>query len=272
MGGRLVGVGVGPGDPDLLTVRGRDVLRAADALFVPVAGDDGAGDDGDDGIGDDGIGDDERGYAERVVRAHVPHATPIRRLVFSVAADPDARAASWERAAGRVAGALRGGATVAFATIGDPNVYSTFTHLSREVAARVPDVRLETVPGVTAMQDLAARSGTVLARRDEGLALLPLTAGDDALRAALAVWDTVVLYKGGSRLPAVWRLVAGAGRLDEAVFGARLGLDGEDVRDHLPDAPSPYLSTVIVRRGRGDTGRAGPDSGTGGDPGAGGDP
>lgn len=226
--GVLVGVGVGPGDPALLTVRGRDVLRGADALFVPVAG------------------EDQVGYAERVVRAHVPHATSITRLVFSVAGDEAARRASWEAAAGRVARALQGGATAAFATIGDPNVYSTFTHLARQVRARLPGTRLETVPGITAMQDLAARSGTVLVERRQRLALLPLTAGDEHVRDALAGWDTVVLYKGGRRLPAVRRLIEAAGRLDEAVFGARLGLDGEEVREGVPDAPAPYLSTVVV--------------------------
>ena len=72
--------------------------------------------------------------------------------------------------------------TAAFATIGDPNLYSTFTYIAHTVRALVPDVIIETVPGITAMQDLAARSGTVLAEGEERLALVPYTAGDDALR------------------------------------------------------------------------------------------
>lgn len=232
MTGILTGVGVGPGDPDLLTIRGRDVLRAADALFVPVAT------------------TNERGYAEGVVAAHVPHATPISRLVFSVASDTAERDASWERAAEDVAEVVGAGGYAAFATIGDPNVYSTFTHLVRQVRARVPDVEVRTVPGITAMQDLAARSGTALLERDERFALLPFTAGADHVRRALAEVDTVVLYKGGRHLPRVRALIAEAGREDTAVFGARLGLADEDVRTVLPDGPAPYLSTVIVTRER----------------------
>ncbi len=232
MTGLLTGVGVGPGDPDLLTIAGRDVLLEADVLFVPVAT------------------TDELGYAERVVTAHVPHATPITRLVFSVAADAGERDASWARAADEVAAVVGDGRHAAFATIGDPNVYSTFSHLARQVRRRVPDVTVRTVPGITAMQDLASRSGTVLLERDERLALLPFTAGAEHVRAALAEVDTVVLYKGGRRLPEVRSLVEASGRSGTAVFGARLGLEDEDVRAELPDGAAPYLSTVIVTRER----------------------
>jgi precorrin-2/cobalt-factor-2 C20-methyltransferase len=229
--GLLTGVGVGPGDPSLLTLKGRDALLAADALFVPVAE------------------VDELGYAERVVTAHVPHATRIRRLVFDL--DPAEREAAWRRAAEEVAAVVADGRHAAFATIGDPNVYSTFTYLAREVRTRVPEVAVATVPGITAMQDLASRSGTVLLEQDEQLTLLPFTAGAERLRAALAEADTVVLYKGGRRLPEIRTVIEEAGLGDHAVFGAKLGLPEEDVRNDLPDGPTPYLSTVIVtRRGR----------------------
>ena len=237
MTGRLIGVGVGPGDPDLITVKGRDALLAADALFVPVSVTT-TGDDADAGAAP------APGYAQRVVTAHVPHATPITRLPFALTGE--ARAASWRTAADRVAEVVEAGRTAAFATIGDPNVYSTFTHLAREVTRRCPAAAVSTVPGITAMQDLAARTSTVLIEHDESLALLPLTAGLDRVRDALATADTVVLYKGGRHLPEVQRLLEEEDRLATAVFGARLGLDDQDVRDQLPRSPAPYLSTVIV--------------------------
>ncbi len=146
---------------------------------------------------------------------------------------------------------------MAFATIGDPNIYSTFTYLAQTVAALVPGLEVETVPGITAMQDLAARSGTVLVEGTESLGLLPLTAGLDRLRQALADHDTVVAYKGGRVLPAVLRLLTDAGRLDDAVYGAGLGLAGEDIRpagEVDAGESAPYLSTVLVparRVGRG---------------------
>ncbi len=89
---------------------------------------------------------------------------------------------------------------------------------------------MATVPGITAMQDLAARSGTVLCEGRETLALLPLTAGLVPFREALAHFDTVVGYKSGSHLPEVLAAVRDAGRLDGAVHGASLGLPGEDIR------------------------------------------
>ena len=121
------------------------------------------------------------------------------------------------------------GGTAAFATIGDPNLYSTFAYVAHTVRALVPGVTVETVPGITAMQDLAARSGTVLAEGDERLALVPYTAGDAELRAALAGFETVVVYKGGRHLAAVLDAVRDAGALDRAVYGEQLGLPGEAI-------------------------------------------
>ena len=97
------------------------------------------------------------------------------------------------------------------------------------------------------MQDLAARSGTVLCEGRETLALLPLTAGIGTFKAALAGFDTVVGYKSGSHLPEVLAAVRDACRLDGAVHGASLGLPGEDIRPAAEvTRPAPYLSTLLV--------------------------
>ena len=114
MSGRLIGVGVGPGDPELLTLKGLRVLREADEVFVPVA--------------DTG----EVGRAESVVRPHLDLGR-VHRLRFALSNDARARAQSWERAAAEICEPLWRGKTCAFATIGDPSVYSTFTYLARTV-------------------------------------------------------------------------------------------------------------------------------------------
>ena len=233
---RLVGVGVGPGDPELVTVKGVRVLREADLVVVPV------------------MDPEEMGRAEATVRAHTD-AEPLR-LVFALddRGGPTAeRLSAWEAAADRVAQELRdGAASVAFATIGDPNVYSTFTYLADAVRERVPEVVVETVPGITAMQDLASRSGTVLCEGTESLALLPLTAGVPAFEEALTHFDTVVAYKGGRHMPAVLEVLRAQDRLDDAVFGAALGLPDEQVRPAAEvDGEAPYLSTVLVPAKRG---------------------
>ena len=225
---RLTGVGVGPGDPELVTVKGVRVLREADLVVVPVM---------------DPV---EQGRAEATVRAHVDH-DRIERLIFALddrgGATP-ARRDAWESAADRVAEVLQDHRSVAFATIGDPNVYSTFTYLADAVRERVPTVEIATVPGITAMQDLAARSGTVLCEGTESLALLPLTAGIEAFEEAITHFDSVVAYKGGRQMAAIREVLARHGRLDGAVFGAALGLPDEQLGP-VPEV-APYLSTVIA--------------------------
>jgi precorrin-2/cobalt-factor-2 C20-methyltransferase len=111
----------------------------------------------------------------------------------------------------------------------------------------VPAVTVRTVPGITAMQDLAARSQTILAEGDERLALVPYTAGDDQLREALSGFDTVVIYKGGRHHARIKEALRDAGRLQDAVYGEQLGLDGEAIEAVAAhDGRGPYMSTVIV--------------------------
>lgn len=235
---RLTGVGVGPGDLELVTVKALRVLGEADRVVVPVADDAGPG------------------YAEQVVAAHLPH-VPLQRLRFSLADCAADRSADWRRAADEICAALAAGEDVAFATIGDPNVYSTFAYLAGVVTERLPDARVATVPGITAWQDLAARAGVSLVEGAETLAVLPLTAGRTRFARALADHDAVVAYKGGRRLPQLRQALADAARTDDAVYGARLGLADEHVGALPADGQGPYLSTVIVappgrRRGRRD--------------------
>jgi len=231
-GSLLIGIGVGPGDPGLITVRAVAELRNADRVLAP------------------STGAASLGRAEIIVREVAPDVA-VERVRFVMEVDGPARSAALVAAAERVVAALDAGERVAFVTLGDPNVYSTFSSLADEVRDRRPAVPVETVPGVMAFQDLAARAGTVLVDGDERLVLVPARAGADPAVVTAAADDhhaAVVVYKGGGRLPQLADALAAAGRLDGAVIGELLGLPGGRVAKvaDVADRPASYLATVIV--------------------------
>lgn len=228
---KLVGVGVGPGDPELVTVKGVKALQAADVVVVPVM--------------DTG----ERGRAEATVLHYVDGAKVVR-VVFALneRTDRGRREAAWDAAGETVAALLRARGSVAFATIGDPNVYSTFTYLAQTITELVPGTEIVTVPGITAMQDLAARSGAVLTEGTEPLTLVPVTAGATVLKDALEGPGTVVAYKFGRQAGEVAAALRATGRIEDAVWGSALGLDEELISPaaELDGRTLPYLSTLIA--------------------------
>lgn len=228
--GRLVGVGVGPGSPDLITVRAITALRRADRVVAPCTS------------------VDAPGRAEMIVRQAIPD-LPVERVVFVMAPRQADREEALSQVSRTLVGHLDAGEEVAFVTLGDPNVYSTFSSVAASVQARRPPTVIESVPGVMAFQALAAAAGIPLT--DERQSLLLLAANSEETDLDTALEDrtrAVVLYKGGRRLPAVADQLNRAGRLDRAVIGELLGFPGEQVVpvSQVGARPAAYLSTVIV--------------------------
>lgn len=228
--GRLVGVGVGPGDADLLTVRAVAALRRADRVLAP------------------STAVDAVGRAEAIVRQAVP-GLAVERVPFSMAPSRPARDRSVARAAAAVTARLEQGEEVAWITLGDPLVYSTFAAVAAGVRRRRPATVVASVPGIMAFQALAARTGTVIADERDRLTIRTALDGEDIADDLNDPGSTVVVYKGGRRLPELAAAAARAGRAGGAVVGELLGMPGERVgplEEMAAGGPASYLATVIV--------------------------
>jgi precorrin-2/cobalt-factor-2 C20-methyltransferase len=228
--GRLVGVGVGPGDPHLVTVAALTALRRADRVVAPCTALDAVG------------------RAELIVRQAAPDVA-VERLRFVMAKDPEARAGALDEACATVAGYLDAGDEVAFITLGDPTIYSTVGSVVAGVSARRPATRWEIVPGVLAFQAVAAAGALMLTDEQQSLVVLAANTDLDHLDRELADHTrTVVLYKGGGRLPSIADRLRAADRLDGAVLGELVGMPGGRVVPvaDVADRPATYLSSIIV--------------------------
>lgn len=235
-GRTLIGVGVGPGDPELVTLRTLRILREADVILVPYTE----------------ATTDGPGRAETIITAVAPEIVErIKRIPFSMREKSgvgEKRRASWQVSADAAITAFDEGArTVALATVGDPTVFSTFTYLRANVEERLPDVSVELSPGVTAMQALSAASGRPLVEGKEVLALVPATVGMEKLCQVLDLVDSVAIYKGGRKLPDVVEQLRQRDR--QAVIGTDVTLESEQIvtLGEVADTQAlPYFSTVLT--------------------------
>ncbi len=239
--GRLYGVGVGPGDPELLTRKAERVLREVDVVAVPRAR------------------PGERGYAHEIVAPLLDRGRQeVLELVFPMARERERLEAVWERHAEELARRLRAGLDCAFVTEGDPFLYSTFIYIWERLRARHPDLPVEVVPGVSSVTAAACRAGVPLAAGEERVAILPdVPAGAGALAHLATAFDTLVFMKAGRRTRDVLEAWQGAGRPGRLVYVRRATTPqeavvegGEAIAAQDPD----YLSLFLLR-----TRRGGPD-------------
>lgn len=231
--GRLYGIGIGPGDPKLLTIRAKEILDTVDTIFVPKAKDDG------------------RSYARSIVEGAAPNSKNFIELTFPMTKDQKKLKFYWLRAAQSIVKELKKGRIAAFVTIGDPFIYSTYIYLLETLRSNFPSIEVETVPGVTAFNAAAASSSMPLVKGDEKLAILPVTSNLKGFKKALKEFDTVVLMKIGLNLDRVICLLKKMGLIKNAVLVSHAGQANEKIiRDlsSLQDKKLGYLSVIIVKR------------------------
>jgi precorrin-2/cobalt-factor-2 C20-methyltransferase len=241
----LTAVGLGPGDPELVTLKGLRAIESADLIFVPRSR------------------DGEESLALRIARPWIDDTRQqVITLPLPMTRDTDQLAPAWRSAADTIAANLAASARGtgrdargAYLLLGDPLLYGTFTYIARELAARHAGVAIQIVPGITSFAAAAARAQLPLGTTDDRLAIVPASYETDGatLRRLLADFETVVLMKVGSVLPQVLALLEELGLLDAVLYAERIGMPEEYiVRDlrALRGQRRPYLSLLIVRRTR----------------------
>lgn len=225
--GILYGLGVGPGDPELLTVKAVRILREADVIAVP---DKGAG---------------ER-TALNIVKNYV-EGKPLLTCVTPMVRDQQVLDQAHDAIADDICALLDQGKTVAFITLGDPTVYSTYLYVHRRVLRRGYEALL--VPGVPSFCAVAARLNTSLCEGSERLLIVPASHKD--VEDCLDVDANLVFMKAGREIGALKERLAARGLLEKASLVANCGMDSEQVWKKFADLPenSGYFSVVLVKRG-----------------------
>ena len=234
MKGVFYGVGVGPGDPDLITLKGYRALQEADVICSPKPA------------------ADKEGVALAVARQLLPQPKPVLELPFPMTRDKAKLETCWNDAARRITALLEQGQKVAFVTLGDPGLYSTYTYLCRKVR-QAGAYQIVTIPGVASFAACAAEARLPLAEGDEKLAIIPTVKDLQAVRAALQNFENVVLMKISRRYGELVNILKELGLHDRAVYASRCGLAGGFVKHNLTEPesePGDYLSLLIVKKNK----------------------
>lgn len=231
MNGIFYGIGVGPGDPELLTVKAIHAIEEADVLIAPKTE------------------KKEGSVALDIARPYLKKDIKIVYQVFPMVKGFEQDASAWEANKAEILALLRAGKNVAFLTLGDPMFYSTYIYVYRLLAQE--DVEVKTIPGVPAFVAIGSRVGYPIVEGDEVLSIIPATAPKDKIERALVASDNVVLMKVYKNADEIISLLEAHDLSQQAVLVSRAGLPEErimrDVAAHKGEHLN-YLSTILTRR------------------------
>lgn len=239
--GKVVAVGVGPGDPDLLTVKAIRVLQEADVIFAPTPNSTG------------------HSLALSIIKAVLEDrrsAPEIITLMFPMIKDETELERAWTENTDRIAKCAQEGKIVVYVAVGDPSLYSTFAHILRMLSSKYPDVEVEIIPGVTSLSACAAKACMPLATGEETLLVLP---GFDMelLEKQIHLVENIAWMKGVKKLPEIIKLLKDSGRFSDKsqiLIAKRCSLYDEELwKGEIQSAlhlklPEDYFATIIVRR------------------------
>jgi precorrin-2/cobalt-factor-2 C20-methyltransferase len=238
-------IGVGPGDPDLLTIKAHKILRQCSVIATPKASHNGYS---------TAFSIVRKALTAEVVddKEIVTLDFPMKKIHLGQEPDPQALVA-WRDAARQIFGNLSQGKDIVFPTLGDPAIYSTGYYLYMTITEMYPEVRVRFVPGISAMSSCSAATRTPICLGDDMLAVIPATFSDSRIRQVLETFDTIVLMKVHKVMGHITRLLRELNLLDKATLVERVGMVDESVIADLSAIDGQvgqvhYFSTIIVRK------------------------
>ncbi len=228
MSGILYGIGLGPGDAELMTLKAARLIGSARVVAYPAL----AGGES---------------FARSIAAELLADGVQEIRIDVPMVVDRGPAQAAYDKAADEISAVLETGLDVVVLCEGDPFFYGSFMYLYARLSGRFA---IEVVPGVTSMTASAAALGLPLAARNEVLSVIPGPLEDEALKVLIAAADSVVIMKVGRHLERVRQVIAGLGLLDRAHYIERASLVQER-RMALAEAPqkAPYFSMILITKG-----------------------
>ena len=228
MAGTLYGIGVGPGDPELMTLKAVRLVRECDIIALPKSG--------------DGVG-----VAEEIVRGAAPEFDEKEHIEVSMpmTRDPKLLAESHRKAAEQVESYLKQGKSVVFLTLGDPTVYSTYVYVHKRVQEH--GFPVEMVPGVPSFCAVAAKLNISLVEGAQPLHIIP--ASYQGTEEGLEWEGPKVLMKTGRSMKKVKEILREKGLMEKAKMVQKCGMPGEEIYHNMEDADenSSYFSVIVVK-------------------------
>lgn len=230
----LYGIGVGPGDPELITLKARNVLAQVQVIFTPVSK----------------VG--KKSVALSIVQELLEQHQQVVELLLPMSKDPDYLERCWTNAAEVIARKLGNDKKGAFITLGDCLLYSTYSYLLKKIKAMFPYIVVESIPGITSFSAASSLLNQPLAEGEEPLAVLPVLGTAEELEKSLDAFPNLVLMKPAGSFTEIYQVLERRGLLDRCRLVSRCGLPGQKIYDDLRQVqigPEDYLSLIIIKQG-----------------------
>lgn len=232
--GTMYAIGVGTGDSELLTLKAHRLLSEVDVVAFP----------------EKDLGSNHS-FAKQIVAGVLEESDmqgQVCYLHFPMTRDPSINMPAWRKAAETLAEYLKQGKSVAFATEGDPSVYSTWAYLQEELAELLPELQSEIIPGITSITAIPSQTQIPLADGQERFCVVPATWGIECLERLSKEFDTIMLIKAGRVIPKLIEQLTKLDLLDCATYVSHATTDKQEIYSNLNDVPEEnrYFSMVQI--------------------------